>query len=104
MPLGEQRFVGFRHESHIAVDVVKISEVAVRGANVVLGVIVEPKMHDDGGKQMHCAELDAICRRHEHEFILQFNVEQASKFEIIIFLDKNYYLTGSAINKICTSL
>lgn len=45
----------------------------------VLGVIVEPEIHDDGGKQTHCAAPDAACCKHGHDVIGQLVVEQASK-------------------------
>jgi len=48
---------------------------------VVLGVIVEPEIHGDGGKQVHCATPDVICCKHGHDAVVQFIVEQASKFK-----------------------
>jgi len=48
---------------------------------VVLGVIVEPEIHGDGGKQVHCATPDVICCKQGHDAIVQFIVKQASKFK-----------------------
>jgi hypothetical protein len=58
---------------------------------VVLGVIVEPEIHDDGGKQTHCPEPDVICCKHGHDTIEQTVVKQPSKYSNDFIFFRDYF-------------
>jgi hypothetical protein len=46
---------------------------------VVLGVIVDPEIQGDGGKQRHCAAPDGICWTHGHDVVVQLVVKQVAR-------------------------
>jgi hypothetical protein len=59
-----------------------VNKAVDKGGRVVLGVIVEPEIHDDGGKQTHCPEPDVICCKHGHDVIVQLIVKQPPRFQM----------------------
>jgi len=50
---------------------------------VVKAELVEPEIHDNGGKQVHCPTFNAISCKHGHDVFVQFVVKQPTKFYII---------------------
>jgi hypothetical protein len=81
IPFDEHGFVWFWHEPLTIGDNGKVNKAVVKIGIVVLGVIVEPEIHDDGGKQIHWPEPDIICCKHGHDVIVQLIVKQPSKFK-----------------------